>query len=505
MTKDQSGDPQKGVSGSTQGASAPRTALSSLGLTKRHKSFGALALLLFLVLGGLGYRFATDTSLATLVEFSGQPERDTAAALKEWFRAEKGDDFEDGDGARTPANSDARFRISGGARLQLKPASQIRFRRNMSKKGGSIGLQVEVGEAVVRTEAGTLSIDSEFGPLLIEKNSVVTLSRKGEHMVVSVDLGTIEIGEQGRSLAAGQSIELEIGGIEVDIPLDKPQNEQEPDLGAEADEGLDLGDGVKNYDLTVDAGAVFVVHDPSPPTAIGFRTSGICNGPARLTSGALKTEARGILGLSFDKGRHKYEVRCLDAPEKVVKSGTVNILHDNGMRNLPAFTPSASVATDGRKYTVLYQQKLPQVSVIWPSAPEASGYTLTAGGRTINTSSPSYTFRSGSLRAGTHQMTFAAATDPLRQSRTTTVQVVYDTQAPAARVSDPPSGFAPGSSVTVAGQALPGWTVSVNGQELDVDHQRRFSSKISAGSSLPIAFSHPTHGLHYYLRRSASR
>jgi hypothetical protein len=102
-------------------------------------------------------------------------------------------------------------------------------------------------------------------------------------------------------------------------------------------------------------------------------------------------------------------------------------------------------------------------------------------------------------------MTFAAASDPPRESRATTVHVVYDTQAPAARVSDPPSGFAAGSSVTVAGQALPGWTVSVNGQPLEVDGQRRFSSKISAGSSLPIAFSHPTHGLHYYLRRSASR
>src|SRR5690606_32461323 len=133
----------------------------------------------------------------------------------------------------------------------------------------------------------------------------------------------------------------------------------------------------------------FVVHDPDPPTAIGFRTSGICRGPARLTSGALETEAEGTLGLPFVKGRHDYQVRCLDTPDKAAASGTINILRDNGMRNLPAFTPQASVATDGRKYTVLYQQKLPQVSVTWPSAPKASGYTLTTGGRTINTSAPS--------------------------------------------------------------------------------------------------------------------
>lgn len=503
MTDDLNADPREGVSGGTHGASTPES-LSGLGFTKNQKAYGVLALLLFLVLGVVGYRWATKSSLATLIDFSGEPERDTARAVKEWSKAEKGDDFDDGDGARTNANAEAHFRISGGARLRLKPASVIRFKRNKSSKKGSIGLQVEVGEADVRTDAGTLSIDSEFGPILIEKNSAVTLSRKGERMVLNVDLGTIEIGDEGRSLAAGESVELEIGGIEVDVPAPAPQQEAAPEKVEEPSEELEFGDGIKKYDLVVDAGAAFVVHDPDPPTAIGFRASGVCKGPARLTSGALKTEAEGTLGLPLVKGRHDYQIRCLDAPDKVAASGTINILHDNGMRNLPAFTPQASVATDGRKYTVLYQQKLPQVAVTWPSAPQASGYTLTVGGRTINTSSPSYTFRSGALRAGTHQMTFSAATDPPRKSRTTTVQVVYDTQAPAARVSDPPSGFAPGS-VTVAGQALPGWTVSVDGQELPVDGQRRFSSKISAGWSLPIAFSHPTHGLHYYLRRSASR
>src|SRR5690606_37782395 len=144
------------------------------------------------------------------------------------------------------------------------------------------------------------------------------------------------------------------------------------------------------------------------------------------------------------------------------------------MRALPAFTPSANVATDGRKYTVLYQQRLPEVSVSWPSAPQADAYTLNVGGRTITTQSPSYTFRSGSLRAGTHTVVFSAATEPPRQSRAPTISVVYDTQAPAARVSDPPSGFAAGSPVKVAGQALPGWSVSLDGKELPVDSQRRF-------------------------------
>jgi hypothetical protein len=220
--------------------------------------------------------------------------------------------------------------------------------------------------------------------------------------------------------------------------------------------------------------------------------------------GSLETEAKGKVGFSLVSGTHPYEVRCLDAPDKVAARGSVRVIQDSGMRSLPAFTPQASVSTDGRKYTVMYQQRLPQVSVTWPSAPKADAYTLTVAGRSINTSSPSYTFRSGALRAGTHSVVFSAATDPPRQSRATTISVVYDTQAPAARVSDPPSGFAAGSNVKVAGQALPGWTVSLNGKELPVDSQRRFSADYSANGAVPIAFSHPTHGMHYYLRRPGS-
>lgn len=472
-------------------------------MSQRQKAYAALTLLLFLVLGVLGYRWAMNESLATLVKFSGKPERDTAAAVKEWFEASAGDEFEDGDGARTPEGTTAHFTVGGGASLKLKPSSQIRFKKNHKGKKSSIGLAIEFGEADVRTDEGTLTLDSQFGPIVIEANSAVTMKRDGDRMLLNVDLGTIEVGDGGKSIAAGESVELELGGVVVDEPPpEEPASTDEPpEEPAEEEKALEVGDGVSKVDLTVDAGATFVVHDPNPPTAIGFRTSGVCKGPARLTAGNLKTEATGRAGLVFERGTYTYEVRCLDKPDEVAATGTVRVLQDNGMRALPAFTPSANVATDGRKYTVLYQQRLPEVSVSWPSAPQADAYTLNVGGRTITTQSPSYTFRSGSLRAGTHTVVFSAATEPPRQSRATTISVVYDTQAPAARVSDPPSGFAAGSPVKVAGQALPGWSVSLDGKELPVDSQRRFSTEFSANGAVPITFSHPTHGTHYYLRR----
>jgi hypothetical protein len=347
-------------------------------------------------------------------------------------------------------------------------------------------------------------LDSQFGPILVEANSKVTMRRSGERMVLNVDLGTIDLGDGKRTVGAGESVGLEIGGVVIDV---EPKGPKSADAPAPTPDPVvavaepDLGDGVRQFDLQVGAGASFVVHDPSPPSAVGISVGDVCKGPARLTVGKLQSEGQGSLGFRLPKGQHRYEVRCLDSPNVVAAKGEMSILSDAGTRPLPTFTPLAKVATDGRKYTVLYQEKLPQVALTWPSAPSAGGYTIKVGGRTIKTSSPSYTFQSGALRAGTHQIVFAANTEPPRQSRTTTLTITYDTQAPAARVSDPPGGFAPGEPVKVAGQALPGWSVSVGGKAVEMDSQRKFSTEVSSSGAVPIAFSHPTHGTHYYLRR----
>src|SRR5690606_10353628 len=171
-------------------------------------------------------------------------------SVADWSKASKGDKFHEGDGARTPADSEAHFRIGRGGRLRLKPASQIRFLRNHTGKKGTIGLQVEVGEADVRTDEGVLSLDSEFGPILIEANSAVTLRRQGQNMLVNVDLGTIEIGSERRSVQAGQSIELEMGGIEVVEQKSQVPPEIEPKESPEEKPiALEMGDGVSKYDL----------------------------------------------------------------------------------------------------------------------------------------------------------------------------------------------------------------------------------------------------------------
>lgn len=459
-----------------------------------------LVAVMFLALGFIGYRWIKNEPLATLVQFSGEAERDMSSSVEQWSPAKNSDKFKNGDGARTGENATAEFRLINGAKLKLKPASQIRFKdRNTSGKPG-LGVDVSVGEADIESSAA-ITIDSEFGEIVLDANSAITMSREGGRLVVDVELGRIELGEERRAVAAGENLELELGGIVVDVAAEADATAVPTATAPPVEEPppLDVGDGVERADLSVSAGQSFVVHDPSPPTAIGFNLGTLCEGGARLTSGEKKTEARLKAKLEFGKGQHAYEVRCLDKPDVVVAQGSVRVLHDAGTRPLPSFTPKANVTTDGRRYTVLYQHRLPSVTVSWPTAPQASSYTLKIGGRTIQTQTASYTFNN--LSRGTHQVVFAADSVPPRQSRTTTVEVIYDTQAPAARVSY--SEAAPGSDdkLTLSGQALPGWNVSIGGKALEVDGSHSFKAEVDDTGEMPITFSHPTQGTHYYLRR----
>lgn len=470
-------------------------------MSRRTVAIIALLGVVFAGLSYLGYKWAQDDALATLVELSGAPERDTAEAVEAWGKASVGDSFRDGDGARTSGASDAHFRLFNGAKLRLKPSSKIRFQRGKAK--GTIGLNVDVGEADVESTEGQVLIDSEFGALVLDKNSAFTMSRNGGRLVVDVELGRLEIGRDGRAVSAGESLELELGGLVLDVPVEATATVAPPAVSVQPEVvPLVLGDGVSRADVVVAAGESFAVHDPRPPTAIGVTVGGVCQGPARFSVGKLRTEGTAQTNLSLPVGQHRYEVRCLDKPEVVVSSGDIRIIRDSGSRELPSFSPTANVTTDGRRYTVMYQHRLPTVTISWPTAPAAPSYSLQINGRTITTTTPSH--RLASLSRGSHRVTFSAATTPARQSRLTTVDVVYDTQAPAARVSDLQSGYTPGESVTISGQALPGWDVSVGDQPVELGAQQKFSTEITGKEAIPILFSHPTHGKHYYLRRSQS-
>lgn len=455
--------------------------------------------LLLLGLGVIGYLWAArEAPLAELSDFDGQTERDEVKAPARWQPAQTGDEFIAGEGARTGAASEARFRLVGGAALKLKPESVVRFHRGSSN--GPLKVDVEMGEVEVQSGTTALSVDSEFGALILDANSAVTLTRQGSSLVVDVEIGGLQMNK--RAINAGDKLTFELGGIVVDLPaVEAPSATLEvaPSATAPAGPTPEPGDGVERADLVVGPSASLVVHDPNPPTAIGISTSSVCAGPARLRAGKLVTEGVGQLNLMFSAGKHDYEVSCLDAPDKVVSRGKFSIVRDTGTQRLPMFAPTANIVTDGRLYTVMYQHKLPNVSVSWPTAPGAASYTLDIDGRSVTTKTPNHTL--SALSSGRHRVTFNAATSPVRTSRTTTIEVLRDTQAPTGEVASPPVDFAPSDSVVVSGNALPGWTVSVDGQAVNLDGQRTFTTQANGSRTIPIVFTHPTYGTHYYLRR----
>ncbi len=453
---------------------------------------------LFAGLGIFLYLLWSPRPIAVLMEFTGRPERDFSVNMNEWSPAARRDAFFDGDAARTDKTSNANFRLGARARLFLRPDSQVRFGRRSGS--GTLGVTVELGQVDVGTVDEGVRLESLFGELALEAGSTVRLQRVGSRLVASVVLGRVElVGASPRSLGAGESLTLELGGLVVDGPS---EGAKEAARSARDEDNTVPASPVS--DLVVRAGETFWVHDPEPPTRIGFQGEGLCPGSSRLRAGEQEVEGVGTLALNFGGGKYKYALYCTDGGERLAAEGQFEVLRDKGAKPLPAFTPSATVHADGRVYTVYYQERLPQITVVWPSAPTGTTYELTLDGQVMSVAQPSVALPSGRLGPGTHQLVFSTTGTPKRTSRRTTVDIRVDAQATAARVAEPSDRFEPGSPVSVAGQAMPGYSVMLDGTELTLDSQRRFSTIASPQGTMALAFTRPGRGTHYYLRRPKS-
>jgi hypothetical protein len=322
-----------------------------------------------------------------------------------------------------------------------------------------------------------------------------------------------------RELKAGEAIEIGIGRAIIEslpsasvaapvlppaaAPSAAPTGSATSSLEADArPKGPDV------LDFLAGPGDSLILHDPRPPTAIGFSTAR-CAGVAVLELGAKRRQTVGVgtVSAAFPAGSQRYRLRC-DADAQPFAEGTISVLADAGNRRLSGAAPSNRIDADGRRYTILYQSLLPKVSVRWPNPPSAGPFSLQVrsnkGQKRFPATSASVALPTGALSEGSHELWFEGAG---QRSRATTVVVQFDNAAPTASISAPGErGFAPGATVSVAGSALPGWTVSVQGRELAQDSQQRFSGEAAAPSdvrALAIRFSHPQRGVHYYLRRSS--
>jgi hypothetical protein len=327
-----------------------------------------------------------------------------------------------------------------------------------------------------------------------DTGATATVRVKADGTKVAVSAGTVHLNAQGSSedLHAGQE-----GSI-------APKGETEV-----------FGRGPGYVDFSARGGDSFAVHDPSPPTAIGFGVGGACPGEAVIElkgKSPTRSSGSGTVSILVSAGSHKYEVHCTNAggvDPHAAMTGTVAVMRDGGTARLPRTAPATLVDADGRTYTVLYQNLLPKITVRWPSAPQGSSYTLNVsspGGTnaTYSSGTPSYSFASGALREGVHRLSFQAG--PLH-SKETSVEIKFDNASPTATITSPGNGsFSPGGSVLVSGIAMEGWKVYAGGKELTLDAAQRFSAETAVPGSeraLAIEFVNPRRGVHYYLRRTS--
>ena len=459
---------------------------------------------------GAGKGIEVGVGGAVLEEYDvdAKPTEDPKAAAE----PEEADDTNAPIMAHTTGNS-ASMRPPGGSWQKLAPGSKqlqpgtgvkVTGDSSVTIQRGKQSATLKDGEFVVGVPGGYL-IQAVKGPVRLSSGGQASVSVPGGVIVAKGSDTSADVTVGGKD---GTRIQVHLGDVEVQGKSTTTLYGGESGLLKEDGELSVGGRGPGSADLIVNAGDSFTVHDPGPPTNIGFKLGGQCAKGAVVRLANQQWAGRGgQANVPVKAGRHSYEVNCLgpDGPEKEsVAKGRVIVLRDAGTASIASGAPTSHVNTDGRRYTVLYQNNLPRITVGWAGAPEASSYTLVVDARRIRTSSPNYAFPSGALTEGTHTVRFEAATVPSRKSRQTRISIRFDNAMPTASLD--PIGGKVGSDGTmlVAGKALPGWSVSVGGKKLNLDGQSRFrgSAALPEGhDALPVKFEHPSRGTHYYLRR----
>jgi len=328
----------------------------------------------------------------------------------------------------------------------------------------------------------------------------VSVRAKDGHAEIEVERGQVAAsgGETKLSLAKGERGELAVSAAAA-----------QPAPSATAGASLDRAE------LVVQAGELFRVYDPKPPTAIGFKVGKACgtSGAEVRVEGLAPVRGDEQVNVAIGPGMHEYAVHCLADGEPQTKPAVrtkVRIVRNDGARRLPTTPPKNDVSIDGRRYTLMYQNLKPILTAKWRDAPKAAGYVLHitpphGATRSFRASQPQYVLPADSLKDGAHRIQFETQGKAKVSSKETLVDLMFDNAAPTASLELPPaSGFSSGSSVNVAGVVVEGSRVSVLGKDLSLDGQYRFRSEVALRGTeraIAVRVQHPRHGIRYYLRR----
>jgi hypothetical protein len=484
--------------------------------------------------------------VATLIEAQGTVERSEGAQA--WSAAGVGVAFLVGDSLRTQAQSQARLRLTNGAVMRVLENARIRFARTTLPSGKGTDLNVELGSAEVEAATEEVALVTALGVARVQRGARVRVSSDGTRSSLEVVVGravllgastelTVDQGEGARIAPGGAGPEryrIVLGAPIVEPPA-APEPEPAPAAPVEAATPpppepaappatpvADDAARAKNSraDVTLAAGDGGTLHVVARALSLRLTFDRVCTGEASVEVKG-RGEARSVTGsgavvLKLRPGAVRYQVRCADDGRKAKPraTGSLTIKHDSGEVPVSRRAAVNALDADGRRYTVLYQTRLPALTLGWAGAPAgAEKLTLhleSAGGQqqTFTTAGPSRQFPSGALAEGNYVWWYEAAGG--RVSPKTAVNIRFDNAAPTAQFfARRSTAEAPGPGmVSVDGVTIDGAKVSAAGQSLPVDEHGRFRATVaplSGDDAVAVRLEHPRTGVHYYVRHPGSR
>jgi hypothetical protein len=423
-----------------------------------------------------------------------------------------------GRGARAKGPDDDRWRPLAPGSTVLAPGTELRVARRgkvrlargtqRARLEGPGQFVVGDGPALVRDVAGQVFAEADSDDLIVHVPGGHIRVRGGEE---AGSAGEVEVSDRGTAVKATRGrVDVRVGKRELTLRAgeDVALGEESIEIG---------GRGPERVHFTVPAGENFAIRVPDLPVAVGFVFGDACPEEAileLLRGGRVKASDRGTRqgNLLIPAGAFRYRVRCIEKGRpgrRAVASGRVRAVRDSGTARLPPTASQNLIDLDGRRYTLMYQNRLPSVQLRWREAPSGGRYVLAidsrpGGSRRLELGSPSHLFESGQLHEGQHVLQMIGPAG--QRSPETTVVIRFDNAAATASVRVPDDrGFAAGETVQVSGVALEGWRVSAGGHDLPLDGANRFAGEVpvpAGQDGIAIRLSHRAKGIQYYVRRS---
>jgi hypothetical protein len=485
--------------------------------------------------------------VATLLDAQGVVEREAGAGGGGWGPASPGIGFVVGDAIRTGPRSGARLRLTGSGVIRLDENARLRFRSGSAGRRDTTDLGVELGTAEIEEDMAEVSIVTAAGAARVAPGGRmrVRADQKTASFEVLVGRATVVDGPRQIPIDAGQAVKIRIGGAVVerfsvkvggavverssepaaaaaDAAVAAPEPAAPPPAAAPAaaaaaaEPPTTTTTTTTRADITIPAGESAIVHDARPPVALRLRFDQLCpsGGVVEISRGArrpLRLTGAGAVVLRVRAGARRYRVRCADDARGAEPraTGLLKVRRDSGNVPLARRAPANVIDADGRRYTVLYQSRLPLLTLAWPVAAASAGpfelhiQSAAGGDRVLSSPDARHQLAAGTLAEGTYAWWYV--TRDGKRSPKTTVTIRFDNTAPTAQFFHAASaGAPPGPGIAVDGVTLQGAKVSAAGKLLALDEHGRFRARLlpeDGDDAVAVRLEHPRSGVHYYVRR----